>query len=139
MNHSQKKLLAMWFVLLVFIVFSIANHVWILNSWDWLKWPVLFVGITVSVWGGREAQGWGRPGVKLVDFVETYPGLKIWVVFYTLSILLFIAYSLNQGIEFHKSPGTWLLWGFVPLLLPLFAVSEYQRFKRLGHESDDME
>ncbi|MEW8626770.1 MAG: hypothetical protein AB2551_13525 [Candidatus Thiodiazotropha sp.] len=138
MNQSQKKLLTMWSVLLLLVIFIIVDHVMALGMWDWVKWPLLIFGVIFSLWGGEEAKGWGRPGVKLVDFIESYPVLKAWVVFYTIFLLLFIAYGLSQGIEFHKSPGTWLFWGFVPLLVPLFAVAEYQRFKRLGKESDNV-
>ena len=74
--------------------------------------------------------------LNVIDFLDEHTLLKVWVVFDVLCIFLFIAYGLSHGIEFNESPGLWLLLGFGPLFLPLFAVAEYQRFKRLGEQSN---
>ena len=136
MNQAQKKLVAMWGGFLLLTVIASVNHRWVLDNWDWLRWPVFAAILSLAARGGKETMGWGEPGKKLSDFLKSYPMLKGWVVFYVLCVLLFLAYGLVQGIEFHKSPGSWLLLGFGPLFLPLLVVAEYQRYKRLGIQSN---
>lgn len=86
--------------------------------------------------GGKELKGWGEPSVGMNQFLEKHRGLAVWVVFYVVCIILFLIYGLTNGVEFHKAAGTWLLLGFVPLFAPLIVVAEYQRYKRLGKQSE---
>ena len=136
MNQAQKKHVSMWAGAILLMVVGGIEHRWVLDNWKWFMWPTLFAIVLVAKLGGKETTGWGEPGKNLVDFLEECPILKVWVVFYVLCILFFLAYGLVEGIEFHKSPGPWLLLGFGPLFLPLLVVAEYQRYKRLGMQSN---
>ncbi|MET0081158.1 MAG: hypothetical protein ABW119_22115 [Candidatus Thiodiazotropha lotti] len=136
MNQSQQKLLAMWSFFLVMVTLVIVDQYFTLGIWGWLSWAVpLFVAM-FSLWGGKEEIGRGRPGIRLSEINDYYPLLKAWIVFYTIFQLQFIAYGLSQDIEFHELLVTWVLWGGLPLLLPLIGVYEYQHFKQLGQDRD---
>lgn len=136
MNYAQKKYVAIVFVALAPLACGVLNFRWVIENWSWLKWPSLVFVFLLAALGGKEATGWGEPNKNLVDFLQEHPLLKLWVAIYTLIIVVFITYGLTHGIEFHKSPGLWLLLGFGPLLLPLFVAGEYQRYKRLGTQSN---
>ena len=118
------------------MVIASVNYRCVLDNWDWLRWLVFAAILLLAARGGKETMGWGEPGKNLNDFLESNPTLKVWIVFYVFCILLFLAYGLAQGFEFYESPGSWLLLGFVPLFLPLLVVAEYQRYKRLGMQSN---
>ncbi|MEW8211506.1 MAG: hypothetical protein AB2735_13680 [Candidatus Thiodiazotropha taylori] len=138
MNQSQQKLLAMWSFFLVIVTLVIVDQYFTLGIWGWLSWAVPLFVVIFLLWGGKEALGGGRPGIRLSEINDYYPLLKAWVVFYTIFQLQFIAYGLSQGVGFHELLVTWVLWGGLPLLLPLIGVYEYQRFKQLGQDSDKL-
>lgn len=136
MNPAQKKLVAMWCGLLLLGVIATVNHRWILDNWDWIRWPAFAAILLMAARVGQDNAGWGEPGKKLTDFLNSNPMLKVWVVFYVLCILSFLVYGLTRGIEFHKSPGSWMLLGFGPLFLPLLVAAGYQRYRRLATQSN---
>ncbi|MCG7981695.1 MAG: hypothetical protein JAY90_02975 [Candidatus Thiodiazotropha lotti] len=60
MNKSQIKLLAMWSVLLLFVIFIYVEYEMMLDMWDWAKWPLLLFAVFFSLWGGKEAKRVGQ-------------------------------------------------------------------------------
>jgi hypothetical protein len=55
MNQPQKKLLAIWFPPLLFLLLVIVNGIWELESWDWLQLPLFAVSeYQCFKWLGRE-------------------------------------------------------------------------------------
>jgi len=136
MTYSQKKLLVLWGCFLLIMTFASFNSKWVHENWDWLRWASLIVILFMFVRGGKEATGWGKPGVNLTEFIDTYPIAKLWVTLSALIIILFLAYAFIQGIEFHESAGMLMLVGFGSMFAPLFIFAEYLRFKRLGSKSN---
>jgi len=115
------------------MLFAYHNADWVLENWNWLRWVTLTVIIVVFAVGEKETTGWGRPGVGLTEFINTYPIMKFWLIISTLAVLLYLVYANNSGIKLYESAGTLMIVGFGTMFAPLFILAEYLRFKRLGN------
>jgi len=135
MNNTQKKLIVIWSFFLLIILLASLNSDWVHTNWDWLRWVSLTVIFLVFAMGGKETSGWGKPGTGLTEFIDTYPIIKFWITFSALLIIVFLAYAFFKDMKLHQSAGILLLAGFGTIFFPLFAFSEYLRFKRLGNKS----
>jgi hypothetical protein len=123
-----------WIGVLFLIVLATIYIGWILDNWHWLRWPIFVVILLLVVRGGKGIRGPGQSGREVLG---SYPLLRGWVLCYVICIILFLIYGIVTGIEFHKSPGKWLLLGFVPLFAPWIAAGEYRRYKRFGQQRND--
>lgn len=135
MNYHQKRLVASWLCVVALTLAGIIFNDWVLSNWDWLSFVLLgIIGVAGALFG-REKSGWGEPGVMFGEFIEPYPLLHLWMAVYTCCIAVTLITLGIKGVKLHEYVGTLLIVYFAPLLGPAIAVSEIQRYKRLGLQS----
>ena len=136
MNKAQRKVVIAWVSLSVLLILGAIGHEWLLDNWNWAKWPALILLILIVAGSGREGIGWSEPGRSLGSFIEEHPALKAWAMLCVFGVLISFVYALFARIELYEIAGYLLIAAIPSLLGPLLFISERERYRRLANKSN---
>jgi hypothetical protein len=134
MNAAQKRILKSWLIIALF--FFGLTVAW-LSPIENKQLAGVIVAVPFFIWASlnkdlQSLTGYGPDSVTMVEFIESNGILKIWLVFYCALILPFLIFKILVA---DKTPYGLFVLAFGLLVLPMFIISEFQRFVRAGNKS----
>ena len=132
MRKEQKKILAGWLGVFLFIALLGFFDEQIQENWDMLKWPSLLVILIIAAFTQKPNQSPVKQGRENInDIVHTYPLIKLYMALYCLSTAFYCLYvvSNNKRIELEFIPFALAVFG---IMLPAFIIQQYKLYKNAG-------
>ena len=116
MNRPQKKFTATWILVAVAVLLFGIFDDWILRHWSYIWLPTLIlVFIAASLQKGTSYSDNGRK--RMIKIIERYPGIKIWLLSYTLGCALLLIIVQIYRIDLGRFIGPFELLLLIILLL----------------------
>jgi hypothetical protein len=135
MNTAQKRLAWQWAAATVAVVAVLLSAQWILEEWDYLRWPALVLLIIASAFHRKPLPRWSERSQRLNETVQKYPLIRVWLVLYGLFLAVGVFWVLKRHFELIDSPAVFFLL-FIGLLAPFLIADQVDKYKALGAQSN---
>ena len=128
MTKGQKNLVIGWIISFIAFLLLVFNAAWVVEHWAIIQWPsflIIFILIATSKRQFRLGDG----SEQINSAVSRYPIVKIWLLLYTLFVVLGLIYvTTNQyNITEELGYGVALLL-FAPIFLPFIIIEQIDKY-----------
>jgi len=85
MNTAQKRLAGLWATAIIAVVIILLSAEWMLEEWDYLRWPALALLAIAAAFHRKPLPSWGERSQRINETVQRHPFIRVWLAVYGLS------------------------------------------------------
>jgi len=136
MNIAQKRLALLWMVAAISLAIFLLAADWILDRWDYLRWPALALLFVAAAFHRKPMPTREERSQRLNDTVRRHPLVRTWLAVYGLLLAVGIYWVLKTHFDLIDLGSAFFFLLIIGLLAPFVVAGQIDKYKELGAQSN---
>ena len=137
MNTAQKRLAGLWATAIIAVVIVLLSAEWMLEEWDYLRWPALVLLAIAAAFHRKPLPSWGERSQRINETVQRHPFIRVWLAVYGLLLAIGVCWTLKTHFDLINGLGTaFFFLLFIGLVAPFVIADQVDKYKALGAQSN---
>ena len=137
MNAAQKRLASRWILATTTVVIVLLSAQWMLEVWDYLRWPAWVLLVIAAVFSRKSIPTWNERWDRINETAQRHPFVRVWLAVYGLLLATGVFWVLKTNLDVIDNFGmAFFLLLFIGLLAPFIIADQVDRYRALGAQSN---